>query len=215
MSVPYTSLVVATDVDTEREDSSSLSLGDSSTLSAMESVIQAVTGSIEGAMGLDRKLIVRQYTQYISREEWEYDTVRELYYIRVPQWPIVQVDTSGFTTGIPSGDDEVKLLLYTSRYEGAVTYYAGYRRSEQTLASLQGETGLSGLTTLPGALPYDIRDAAIDLVLYKMTERRQGPGTRTKNFNAAVGSSTITSLDPMYPKRVIKERIWHHKRLPC
>lgn len=217
MAVLYSALITAANVDAEGQDAFDFDIADADTLSALENIINQVTSMIEGANGLNRQLITRQYTHYFNYGDWDYDQSRELWFVPAPQWPIVEIDTSGFTAGVSkeSFQNEADLILYTSRFSGAVTYYAGYKRSEQVLSDFNATDppNLTDLATLPGDLPYDIRGVAINAALMMLAERRQGPGQRTKVMNPAVQTTTIQEPILDYIRRMVKERIHHHKKL--
>ena len=213
MAVPYSSLIIADDIDDEGLTPFNYDLTDANTLEAVEAIIQEVTAVLEGAVGLNRNLIVREYNHYFQYNEWEYDPAREKYFVPAPQWPIVEIDTSGFTSGISrySWQNEADMILYTSPYSGVVNYYAGYKRSEQVLADLQ--TPMPNLGTAATDLPYDIRNVCINGVMKLFAERRFGPGQRTRILNPAVQTTTIQEPIADYIRRMVKDRIYHHRRL--
>ena len=213
MSVPYSALITADDLAAEAQSAYSFDLTDANTLTTAEAIIQEVTAEIEGAAGLNRNLIVRQYTHYFTYKEWDYDQASDVYFVQAPQWPIVEIDTSGFSsaTSKHAWQNEANLITYTSRYSGSVNYYAGYKRSEQSLSDLQ--TPLPNLGTAAGDLPYDIRNVAINGTLMLLAERRQGPGQRTKVMNPAVQTTTVQEPIIDYVRRLIKTRLYHHRRL--
>lgn len=217
MAVLYSSLITATDVDDEAEVAFDFDITDADTLLALENIINQISGMLEGANGLNRHLIVRKYEHYFNYNEWEYDNSRCLWYVPAPQWPVVEIDTSGFTSGISrySFQNEQDMILYTSRFSGLVTYYAGYKRSEQVLADFNATDppDLTDLATAPTDLPYDIRGVAINAALMMLSERRGGPGERTRILNPAVQTTTIQEAISDYVRRMVKERIHHHKRL--
>lgn len=219
MAVPYSALLIATDVSSSAESAFDFDISDANTLAVVESLIQQVTGMMEGASGLNRNLIVRQYTHYFQYEDWDYDEARDVWLLRAPQWPVVEIDTAGFSiaTSRHSFQNEADLITYTSRHSGSVVYYAGYRRTEQNLGNLtdggSGEGSLSDLATLPPALPYDIRDVAINAVLMLLAERRFGPGQRTRVLNPAVQTTTVQEPILDYIRRMCRERIGHHRVL--
>lgn len=213
MSVPYSALLIANDISLESESSFNFDLGDAGTLAAVEGIIQEVTAMLEGAAGLGRNLIVRQYTHYFQREDWDWDEARDVYYVYAPQWPVVEIDTSGFSaaTSMLSWQNEANLITYTSRFSGSVNYYAGYKRSEQSLSDLQ--TPMPNLGTAPSDLPYDIRSVAINAVMMLFMERRMGPGQRTRTLNAAVQTTTIQEPILDYIRRIVKDRLYHHRKI--
>jgi len=219
MSVPYSALLIADDVQTHSQEAFNFDLAESATLAVVESLIQEVTGMLEGAIGLNRNLITRQYSHYFQYVDWEYDPARALYYVPAPQWPVAEIDTASFTSGISrrSFQNEADMILYASPFSGVVVYYAGYRRPEQVLANFTaggaGEGSLTGLATLPSEIPHDIRNVALNGVMMLLSERRGGPGQRTRVLNPAVQTTTIQETVSDYIRRMVKERIYHHRVL--
>lgn len=221
MAVPYTALVTPDDVQDLSEDSFEFDITDANTYKAVESIIQEVTNVFEGAAGLGRNLIVRQYTHYFNYHDWDYDPSRNLYYVRAPQWPVVQIDTSGFTAGSTreSFQDESNIITHASKHSGAIVYYAGYKRTEQVLSGIdQGndldeQPGLSLLTTSPNDLPEDIRGAAFNVILNYLAVRRFGPGQRSRTLNPAIQSTTIQEPIRDYAADICRKRINHHRKL--
>lgn len=210
----YTDLITETDLQLETEEFADFDFGDTGTLTAAQAIISDVTAIIEGH--LDRRLIVRPYTIYANYEDWTYDPARALWWMYARQWPVVEVDTAAFTIGTSGeGQDSNDLLLYPSPYQGAITYYAGYRRGDQDLSGLQAQTGLADLGTLPGALPYDVRSAAIEAAMYKLYERRHGPGTMTRQINPAIQSTTIQGPRTGYLQDLIRNRLGYLRRVPA
>ena len=217
MSVLYSALLIAQDVADHAEESFELDITETKTLAVVESLIGQVTGMLEGAIGLNRNLIARKYDHYFELEDWEYSSARTLWETTVNQYPVVEIDTAGFTAGISKHafNNEADRILYTSRHCGLIEYYAGYARTEQVLADFtDGGTGQGSLTdlgTLPPTLPDDIRNVAINGVLMLLAERRQGPGQRTKTFNASVQTSIVQEPISDYIRRMVRERLSHHK----
>ena len=213
MPVPYSALLISDDISEEGEFAFPFDISDANTLQTVEAIIQGVTGIMEGAAGLNRNLIVREYTHYFRYHDWDYDPARQLYFVHAPQWPVVEIDTSGFTIGDSqhSWQGENDLILYTSRFSGAINYYAGYKRAEQILTDLQ--TPLPDLGTLPPDLPYDIRSKAINAVLKEFAERRQGPGQRSRTMNPAIQTTTVQEVIHDYIRRVCRLDINHHRKL--
>lgn len=214
MAVLYTSLITRDDLEDAFQDAFKVDFTDEDTQETIDDIINAVTGMMEGASGLGRNLIVRQYNHYFQSQDWDYDKGREKFFVRAPQWPVVEIDTSGFTTDASrdSWQNESNLILYTSRYSGVINYYAGYKRQEQTLVALQGESDLANLDTLPGDLPHDIRSVAIDVIMKEWAERRQGPGQRTRVMNPAVQSTTIQEVIRDYMRMKVRDTLGHHKK---
>lgn len=215
MGALYTDLLTIDDLTLESEAFAQFDMGDTATRTAAQSIINQVTNLVEGArIGLDRPVIVRAHTVYAQYDDWTYDAARALWWMYAPAWPVVEIDTTGFTIGTSTHSREgADLLLYASRYSGAITYYAGYRRSEHDeLADLTGQTGLSSLGTLPGLLPAVIRDAAIAATMYLLYERRHGPGVLNRTFNTAVNTTTVSGPERDYLARMFAERLGHLRR---
>lgn len=212
MAVPTTSLVLLTNVSTEFQSSSEVSFTDADTITTIEAIIQDVTGMIEGGViGIDRRVVVRKYTQYTKREDWRWDPARDKYVTRSEQWPIVQIDTSSITAGATDEQTEDNIFLSASRRQDAIVYYAGYKRSEQSLANLQ--TILPSLSVLPSTMPFEVRGAAIEGVIYKLFERRHGPGVADKILNPAIQQVVLQGPRPTYLKEMFHDRMRHLKRL--
>ena len=217
MAVDYSSLLTADDVNEEAEDAFEFDLTDARSLATVENIIREITGMMEGLLG--RNIIVREYTHYFQYDDWMYDEARAVYVVRPTQWPVVEIDTTGFSaaTSRDAWQNEANLITYASRFSGAVNYYAGYRRDDQDLGNLQdggaGEGSLTDLGTLPGALPWDVRNVAMNLVLNAWAVRRFGPGQRTRILNPAVQSTTIQEPILEYARRLVSERIYHHRKL--
>lgn len=210
----YTDLITTTDFQLESEQFADFDLADSGTLSAAGAIISDVTRIIEGHLG--RRFIVRAYTIYANYEDWTYDPARALWWMCAPRWPVVEVDTTGITIGTSAHAQEAgDLLLSASRYSGAIVLFAGYKRTEQTLVGLQAETGLSTLGTTPDNLPYDVRSAAIEAAMYKLYERRHGPGTSTRQINPAIQATTIQGPRVGYLEDLLHSRLGYLRRVPA
>lgn len=106
---------------------------------------------------LDKSVMISKHTEFIRKDDWYYNEARNKYEHIPNNYPIVQSTTE--FDGI--------YLLSDSR-PSEVTYYAGYRRSDQTLGDLQ-ET-LPELTNLPPILPGTIRRVCVNLALYYIVE---------------------------------------------
>lgn len=217
MGALYTDLLTITDLQLESEQFAEFDLSDTGTRTAAQAIINQVTSLIEGGhIGIDRPVVVRAHTIYTQYEDWTYDAARAKYWYQPPRWPVVEIDTTGFTIGSstssPEGSD---LILYASRYSGAITYYGGYRRIDQALVDLQAETGLDTLGTLPAIMPAVIRDCAIAATMHLLFERRHGPGVFNRTISMATASTTISGPDRDYLKRMFMDRLWHLRRMPA
>ncbi|WP_441001308.1 hypothetical protein [Fodinibius sp. SL11] len=133
--------------------------------------IQDVTGSIEEY--LDRKLIVRKHNIDIPSFKWANNNALDKQQYYPPQWPVVQVVTSG----VDISNDSERFLSTASKSE--VEFYAGYKRRDQNVGNddsddISNEDGLSGLSETPENLPSDIRRVAVSLVMYELMRAKQG-----------------------------------------
>ena len=212
MALPYDALLTVDNVSRELQEAiTGYDATEANTRLVTENIIQEVTRIMEGL--LDRNLIVKKHERYFQYEDWDYDKGRNKYFVRSSDYPVVEIDTAGFTVGRSKHAREDDLILYTSRFSGLVTFYSGYKRSEQVIGDLTAEADLTDLGTLPGNLPYDIRNVALSGVLHALSERNQGPGQRSRTINPAIQSMTITEPLRDYLMRIINERIPHHKIL--
>ena len=212
MAVPFNALLIADDVTREMQNAfSGYDSSDTNTILVVEGLIQEVTEIMEGL--LNRNLIVRKHQEYYNYCDWDASESRSKYYVVPSRYPIVEIDTSGFTIGRQKVSREDDIILYSTRYSGAIVYYAGYKRSEQVIGDLTAESELADLGTLPSNLPYDIRNVALSGVLHGLAERNQGPGQRSRTINPAIQSVTVTEPLRDYLQRIILERIPHRRVL--
>ena len=206
MAVPYNAIVTRDDVEAEMRSSfPGYDASDANTITFMESTIREVTSVMEGLLG--RNIIADKHEQYFQYENWDYDRARDRYFIR-SNWPVVEIDTTGFTPGKSLNSRDNDIIVYTNRFSGLVTYYSGYKREDQTLSDFS--SALPDLGTEPGNVPYDIRAVAIKGVLHRLAEQNQGPGQRSRTINPAVQSTTVTEPLRTFLMRIVKERIPHH-----
>lgn len=151
---------------------------------------RAATDAIETY--LSRPLIVRAYTEYVDASEWidlasmgrahpnvEQDdgSVQAYPYRRyLRAWPAL----SGTQDMVI--DPEGARAMYSAAQHKRIDYYAGYRRSDQTLTTLKDaaserpepEHDLADLIVLPPALPSAIVDVAVQLALAELERRIKG-----------------------------------------
>lgn len=170
--------------------------------------IRDVTEAIESY--LDRRLIVRKHDIDIPSHKWAENNALDDMQYYPPNWPVVQVETSG----VSISNDSERFLSNTKKDE--VEFYAGYKRRDQTVGDggdndLTAEDGLSGLTETPDELPYDIRRVAVRLVMFELMQTKQGT-IATASVTKTAGSATaeITkSREDVYSKELEK---LHDKR---
>lgn len=217
-SLPYTALLTIDEVLTAAGLSmqGSGQAEDTVLRDQVRAIIQGVTSRIE--QYLERRLIVRSVSQRFVQGDWWYDDVLEKYVYYASQWPVVQAVTSSLDKAADT-DGVNRLAAYTSDSNLAGVFFAGYRRADQTLTYLQGQSGLSAMTTAPEVLPFDIQQAAMQMCLLRIRELQRGVGLTS--ITREVGSATVqtTKLDVMQNKIQVgvDERalasIVHHKKM--
>jgi len=207
MAVSYKSLLTMDDVTRQMQNAfPGYDPSLANTQLVVEGLIDEVSLIMDGL--LSRTLIVQKYETYFQFEDWDYDEARDSYFVRT-LFPIVEIDTSGFTAAKSRHSLEDDIITYSSRFSGLVNYYAGYKRSEQVLGDFTGT--FPDLGTLPGDLPGDVKNVAISGVLHALAERNLGPGQRERTINPAVQSTTVREPLRDYLMRIIKERIPHRR----
>lgn len=183
----YTDLLTPDELKVDALSSLGIDITDKTTVSGLGGsyqdaailTIRDVTEAIESY--LDRKLIVRKHKIDIRSHKWaDNDALDEMQYYP-PEWPVVQIETSG----VEISNDSERFLSDTKKDE--VEFYAGYKRRDQTLSNLQDE--LSDLDETPEDLPYDIRRVAVRLVLYELTQVKQGT-VATSSVTKTAGNAT-------------------------
>lgn len=151
-------------------------------------IINSVTTMIDGH--LDRQLFVHPFTRYFEAFEWE-DSPHPSYSFELyaDEWPFIEATDSNTVFAGPARPGMQK--LYTNIRLESLAGFRGYRRSDQSLADLQGLTGLASLTVLPELFPADIRDVALAICLHIIEQRMKGAysGQRTTQ---TVGNQTFT-----------------------
>ena len=188
-TLPYTALVTPAEV--QEAATGGVRVDATGQAELVGRAIEAVTEQIEGY--LNRQLIVRSYRQRLITTDYRQPSLLALdgdtYAAPLLAWPAVEIVTA--STGLEIYDDG-RFVVTTAgaghvAYDGTVTYFAGYRRADQTLETLQ--TVFPTLTVLPEQLPGDIRDFAVDAVLARLNERSVGVGLSDTEIDA--GASTL------------------------
>lgn len=169
----------------------------------------AASQRIEGYLG--RKVYVRLHTLIYQPHEWkrsEHPSFAVETYLK--EWPLVEMETVG--TFDTSADEPGAQLVYSNAVETKLQAFTGYMREAdrgdndaETLTNLNAKSHLSDLTVVPPVLPYDIRDAAITIVLIKLARRRAGrEDFSRKTIQVGAGSITVESSDPQAESRVLE-----------
>lgn len=196
-------------------------------------VIQAIhhySGLIEDEV--HRPLMVRKYRESIDFRHLERAYVNgvESHVWYPKQYPVVQVEdgSANYTT---DPDDVRRVVLPYGWVSAApVTYFAGYRRSDQDLDILSAApdpddpdvTPLALLTTLPKVLPRNVQAVCLELVLarlFKASNKQYGTGTTRRQVGGGtvggvvVGGhmTTVQAVDPTFEKETLK-RLHVYKR---
>lgn len=222
LTASYTDLIADTDLQDASLDGVAVDLSDSTTAAALPGIISGVTTTIE--RHLDRLLIVRSHTLRLRRDDWfqqegyENDSEVLLWMAYARQWPVVEVSSVDATVNLKAeitiqdaDTDDRRLLSFDPDSDTLIDYpyrvdvFAGYARSDQTLATLQAVSGLTGIATLPPTLPDPIRDAAIMLCLHRINARRSsaGYGMRSMQQVGSGSMATVESVDKGFEARVL------------
>lgn len=200
--VPHTAAVTPAEVAGVALDSLPGAGDELATSDALASICMGVTGRIEAY--LSRPLIVQQKRQRL--EHWSYRESHGQYLALTQAWPVVQIDNGGYAVG-PSDDE----ILSGRNVPVTLDTYAGYRRQDQNLKTLQED--LPELTELPPVLPYDIREVAIVLTLFRLSKRMAGNyGMARQMENVAQSMVTVQTTEPDFEGRVL-DQIHTHRRL--
>ena len=205
VTLPYTAHVTVEDVLRDALKSTTLTETDNGY--AIRRAIRDISARIETS--LDRQLVVRSYVQHVDAYQWRiarggprYSGRQLRWECLAKFWPVVQVQSAEVGWyGSTRSDDPISQdprTYYQHRrfwtadpYDFEVTYFAGFRRTEQTLADLQAATDpdtatgtpLADLTVLPAVLPSDVTDACTRMVLARLFQAENkmwGAGSRSR-----------------------------------
>jgi len=171
----------------------------------VEAVIADISRRIESH--LHRPLIAHSVTQRIYRPAWHDEAVSEEVVAWAEHWPVVEVladDYSAF---------ESRKIQAESADDVAMTYVAGYRRADQSLADLQAE--VPSATVEPGVLPEDIRNVALRLVLFEVAETADdilGLGQREQAIGTG-NALTVRGRDSGFQMRELRKLDTYKRRI--
>lgn len=222
LNAAYTDLIQDVDLEDASLDGVQVDLSDPAAVAAIPGIIRGVTTTIERY--LDRLLIVRPHTLRLRRDEWfqqegyenDSEVLLQMAYAR--QWPVVQVASVDRDAALKAeiviqdaDTDDGRFLSYDPDSTALVDIpyrvdaLAGYARHDQTLATLQAENDLTGITVLPPTLPDPIRDAAIMLSLYRINARRSsaGYGLRSMQQVGSGSMATVETVDKGFEARIL------------
>jgi len=161
----------------------------------VEETIRDVQDRIARYLGMDP--MVHKRTEGLRRRDWLEDETADpqTYRAWADHQPIVEVESPSEV----SARFDAKQLTRSRPAAGRVMYFAGWRRSKQTLSDLDGSSGgdLTNLTTEPEPLPRDIRLVAIRLVVFYVTDGEHGAGIG--QVTQAVGSGQTTTVEGPEP----------------
>jgi hypothetical protein len=208
MAINYYDLITTEEL--ERDSLESLSNLDLQTnVEEFEAIVGDVTDTIDSY--LDRGLIVKPYTKRYKYEDWKWDYSQDRFYAWAHEWPVVQITST--TSSFTLSDDKRRLFSESPVYAEDISYFAGYRRADQSLSDLQAVDGLSALTTLPALLPRDIRRAAIKLAVFEIQIMITGMTTRMDRTQRIAGGN-IDLRAPITDQRpVILNQIRRYRRM--
>ena len=233
MAVTYKAHTTLTALQTAALASSDV-LADATYATAIETLIDDVSERVDEYLGY--QVIVNNYRHDIRAEDWQYDRMLDVYAVDAQYYPIVEISTSvryepgnarntaGFittpstiTSGIVRAGSSGRDTSESTRFEVAdeaevddtvVTYFAGYKRSDQNLAALQSQWAT--LSTAPSDLPRAIKRATERICLAAIAEVSQGLGQRQIQ-NMGDRTITIETIDEALFGREL-DRIKHLRR---
>lgn len=199
MALPYDVLLTPDEVRDATQDDGPVTLTFPRDQPLVEGHIASVTAELEGY--LRRRLIVRAHS---DRPAWRGVCSTQRAYLR--QWPVVQLDTEDVEMAGTSDEGEVA----ADPAPATVAYHAGYRRADQTLSDLQDEDACPDLTETPALLPADIRQLALDYVLYRLSVQRVGVGLSSTSVDTGSGVVNRTGVRAAWWDEN-RSRIAHHR----
>lgn len=233
MAVSYKAHTTLSDLQSVALASSDV-LADSNYATAIETFIDDISEIVDEYLGY--QVIVNNYRHDIRAEEWKYDRMQDLYAVDAQYYPIVEISTAvryepgnaqstaGFITapssisaGIVRAGSSGRDTSESTRFEVAneaevddmvVTYFAGYKRSDQNLAALQSQWAT--LSTTPTDLPRAIKRATERICLATIAEISQGIG-QNQLQNMGDRSIAIEIIDETLVNREL-DRIKHLRR---
>lgn len=149
-----------------------------------------------------RRFIVQSYKFELYPDRWNPDDDFDRYWLWAPEHPVVEIGDSDSDLTLRQEDhDQTQLLLSydadNDRDDEKTVdpVYAGYRRPDQVVGSVQSasgnevdltdQDGLSGLSVTPNVLPYIVRKVASDIamnMIHEATEGNIGGGEITRQI---------------------------------
>jgi len=178
-----------------------------------EKAIEYATRQIEEY--LQRRLIVRPRTDLGRNVDltFDYDVSTDdtsYYSFYTGDWPVlepIEVFPDDYTLQVHP--DERRFYTEFDNFDYAirrVRYFAGYRRSEQTLSDLQAVSELSDLSTEPPELPEDIRSTCLRITVHRLKAMKgEGLGLGERSFNVGAGQTvTASQVDPQFVQRELE-----------
>lgn len=172
--------------------------------SEVEAVIAEVSTRI--ASYLNRDLIATAHEQRVYRNAWTHEPIGDTYVAWADQWPLVEVLTDDY-----SRLDDRKIEGDTG--DVLIEYVAGHIRADQDLTDVQAE--IPDATETPPALPTDIRNACIRLVLYEVAETADDTLGLGQKEQAIGGANTLTvrGRDPQFYARELRKLDRYKRRI--
>lgn len=220
--LPYTALITPAALQGRALDSLALNLstdsnGDPVDPEGWEAAVLAIEdagGALQDALGRSQ-LIARKVEEYFPARLWQPGVKPGRYYVWTGAWPAFEVeDTAEVDYSVEAArgaDASLRRLFAPVRSDAEVTYYAGYRRKDQTLEDVQAE--VPGVTKEPPVLPAAIRAACVELVLHRLFQaenKQYGTGQTRQNIGGQ--NVTVSSTDTEFTRRTLK-RLHSHKKL--
>lgn len=202
MALSYTSLLTATQLQTAAMSALKAVEDNALAAAAMEDICEDTTDMIEGYLG--RHLIVKKVTQEVPY--WLYDASQDQSsdtYVAAwaDVWPILQVTAVTLSTATTptihsNGRRFITTLANTTTPIRTITYYAGYKREDQTYAWLSSASGagLTDLSVTPANIPGEVRRCAIRLAMRQVIDITQA-ALGKRSTTVVAGASVETDID--------------------
>jgi len=225
MSVRYNDLISDAQLE-EAALKSMAGLTIASNQVAIQEAIRDTTDRFESFF--DRFFIVRSFTQRIPINAWSYNRLLERYVAWASDKPIVEiksiVDTAGSTISgttvtreKSSPNSSYNWFATSTPRDCRVTYFSGYKRSDQALADLTGtgpgQGGLTTLTVTPDDLPSDVRRKAIELAMLYMRRALDGTlGSSSRMQQVGSQVVTVNAIDSRAEDKILESIAGAYKR---
>ncbi len=207
--LPYTALLTAAELVRDSVNSTGLKTGSDDDV--IHQAVIDTTSLVESYLG--RCVIVRPHTQFVAAYEWERipGDSQGRYEAWARQWPLVEIESPATALIHPAQREK---FITTSPSDMEIVYFAGYRRVDQNLDTLQSVTDpdddevtpLADLAVLPPLLPGAIRGTCLELVLHRLfqAEGKQFGTGQTRQQIGSGNMATVQQADRTFIQRTLK-----------